>query len=554
MARGVRTIKVILAGDSKSLEKALGDGTGALGRFEKDSGSVFGKVGKFAAAGMAAVGTAVAGAAVASIKSFADFDAKMTESLAIMGDVSDEMRTKMSDAAREVGRTTKFGASEAAEAFYFLASAGLDAEQQIAALPQVAAFAQAGMFDLARATDLATDAQSALGLSSDDAEENLAGLRRVTDVMVKANTLANASVEQFSEALTNKAGASLRVLNKDMEEGVAVLAAYADRGVKGAAAGEGLSILLRDVTRAAASNKEEFAKLGIEVFDQEGNMRNLADVVGSLEDAFGDLSDEQLATTLQDLGLTRSVADQIRLLSGASDEIREYEAELRNAGGTTEEVASKQMETFTAQLGLLKDQLIDVGIGIGETLMPYLMSFVEYLQDNMPHITRIIDAFVEGMGALFGVSREDGSELNQTMDGWHASFQTTGEAVDTFASGLERFADFMEDRFIPAMRSVKEWWDRTIGAIGEAAAGYFGFIDRIVTHVQTTPVNPFGPNARGVTTGSAAAELHDGVGRGSRDRNVQYQYGPITVQASDPDEMGRKLDEASRTRALMGVQ
>src|SRR6056297_3127858 len=111
-------------------------------------------------------------------------------------------------------------------------------------MPQVAKFAQAGMFDMATATDIATDAQSALGLTSEDAAENLDNLTRVTDVFVKANTLANTSVQQISEALTNKAGAALRVVNKDVEEGAAVLALFADQGVKGADAGEKLNVVL----------------------------------------------------------------------------------------------------------------------------------------------------------------------------------------------------------------------------------------------------------------------------------------------------------------------
>jgi len=90
------------------------------------------------------------------------------------------------------------------------------------------------MFDMARATDLLTDAQSALGLTiRDDAIANMEEMVRVSDVLVRANTLANASVEQFSVALTTKSGAALRALNKDMEEGVAVLAAFADQGIKG---------------------------------------------------------------------------------------------------------------------------------------------------------------------------------------------------------------------------------------------------------------------------------------------------------------------------------
>ena len=145
--------------------------------------------------GVAAGGVALAGAIAGLTRSFEQLNQSMNQSLAIMGDVSAAMRGQMTQAAIDVARTTKFSASEAAEAYFFLASAGLSAEQSLAALPQVAKFAQAGMFDLSIATDLATDAQSALGLTVDDSAQNLANLTRVTDVLVKANTLANASVQ-----------------------------------------------------------------------------------------------------------------------------------------------------------------------------------------------------------------------------------------------------------------------------------------------------------------------------------------------------------------------
>ena len=166
-----------------------------------------------------------------AVQEFTAFDDKMTQSLAIM-DTTVAQQQAMQDAALQTSRTTRIGAEQSAEAFFFLASAGLNAEQSVAALPQVAKFAQAGMFDMATATDLATDAQSALGLTVAGAQQNLENLTRVTDVLVKANTLANASVQQFSEALTSKAGSALKVVNKDIEEGVAVLAVFADAGVE----------------------------------------------------------------------------------------------------------------------------------------------------------------------------------------------------------------------------------------------------------------------------------------------------------------------------------
>jgi TP901 family phage tail tape measure protein len=353
-----------------------------LNSLGKSSTLLGGKFGKLAKVGVAGLGLAMIGVAKAvssSISAFADFDDKLTQSLAIMK-TTEEQNAQMARTARQVATETAISATDSAEAYFFLASAGLDAEQSIAALPQVARFAQAGMFDMATATDLATDAQSALGLTVKDAQQNLQNLTRVTDVLVKANTLANATVQQFSEALTTKAGAALKVVNKDIEEGVAVLAAFADRGVKGAEAGDKLNQILRDIPRATAKNSEEFEKLGLQLFDNEGNMRNVADVIEELDRVLGPMSDELKASTLDQLGLNRGVADGIKILSGATDQIRNYENELRKSAGTTAEIAEKQLESFKAQVQILNNNLENLRITIGEDLVPALTEMVQQAQ------------------------------------------------------------------------------------------------------------------------------------------------------------------------------
>lgn len=352
--------------------------------------------------------TAVAGIGIASVKAFSDFDAAMQQSIAIMGDVSDALRKDMSDAAREVAKATTFSAKEAAESYFFLASAGLDAEQSIAALPRVAAFAQAGMFDMARATDLLTDAQSALGLTSDDTAENLANLANVGDVLVKANTLANASVEQFGEALTTKAAASMRTLNMDMEEGVAVLGVFADQGIKGSQAGTAFNATMIGLTRNARDNAGAFKALGVEVFDSTGELNSMADIVADLERGLDGMSTQQVDATLASLGLTRQALDGTKALLGNSEAIRDYEGALRDAGGTVDEIAEKQLQTFSAQLQLLGSAINDVGIEIGEKLGPTMMTLVEQLG---PVIDQVGDVLVEAFELLAPVIADVAKEL-----------------------------------------------------------------------------------------------------------------------------------------------
>src|SRR6056297_73017 len=355
---------VIFKTDTSQLDKA----GGALKKF-----------GGIAAGVGAAAGAAIAGIAITSIKEFAKFDSALNKSIAIMGDVSDTLQDDMANAAKEVAKTTSFSAEQAAESYFFLASAGLDAAASVGAMPQVAAFAQAGMFDMATATDLATDAQSALGLASDDTEENLENLTRVTDVFVKANTLANTSVEQLASAITSKAGNALKTVGKDIEEGSATLAVFADQGIKGERAGTLLTNTLFGLTENAQKNASEFQRLGIEVFDAEGNMRNMADIAGDVTGAFEGMSEEQKLAEISALGFTKQTREGVLALVDNGDTLREYEAALSSAGGTAEEVANKQLQTLEGQLGLLKDQFNVAAIEIGESFEPATVGIVSSL-------------------------------------------------------------------------------------------------------------------------------------------------------------------------------
>jgi TP901 family phage tail tape measure protein len=397
----------------------------------KDAETALGKFGKFAAGAAAAATAAVVGIAVASVKEFAKFDSALNQSIAIMGDVSETMRGEMSDAAREVAKQTTFSAEQAAESFYFLASAGLSAEASIAAMPRVAKFAQAGMFDMARATDLATDAQSALGLTSDNAATNLENMTRVTDVFVKAATLANTSVEQLATAFTVKAGNALKVLGKDVEEGAAVLALFADQGIKGEQAGTLLNNTLFGLSDRAREASAQFEELGIEVFDTDGNMKNLADIAEDFTVALSGMTTEQQVNTIAQLGFNKQARTGLLALIGNADAIREYEGALRDAGGTVDEVANKQLQTFSAQMELLKSRVFDVFITIGSALVPVLLDLVNAFAPLIDEIAPHLEAFFVALAPLITQAGE--FILNTFIPAMKGLFSIVTENADIIA-------------------------------------------------------------------------------------------------------------------------
>jgi len=305
-----------------------------------------------------------------AVKAFANFDDAMTKSLAIMGDVSDEMRDLMEVEAITISNESITSATDLAESYFFLASAGLDAEQSIGALSKVEQFAVAGAFNMATATDLLTDAQSALGLSVDDAVKNTENLVRVSDVLVGANTLANATVEQFSSALTAEAGPAMKAYNISLEDGVSVLAAYADQGIKAQMAGNMFGRMLRLSVKAQMDNVKVWKDMNVELYNLEGNFLPMHQVIRNISNVLEGMSVKQKAATLSMLGFEARSQQTLLPILGLQDAIQEYSEQLENMGGITSRVAEKQLTSFTSEMKIFWNQVVNAGRAIGEILAP----------------------------------------------------------------------------------------------------------------------------------------------------------------------------------------
>jgi len=318
-----------------------------------------------------------------SVKAFANFDSAMTKSLAIMGNVTPQMRRQMEDVAKTISSRGVKSATELAQSYFYLASAGLDVQQSIGALPVVEKFATAGMFDMSLATDLLTDAQSALGLTVKDSATNMRNMTHVSDVLVKANVLANASVQQFSTALTSKAGTAMKSYNIDLEEGVAILAAYADQGIKAEFAGSMFDRMLRLTIKSINDNQQAWDKWGITTKDTQGNLAPLADILEQITNRTKDMGAIQKAAALEMLGFEARSQQAILPLLGLSDNIRTYEERLRSAGGVTKEIADKQLKSFSSEMKNLWNNIVIAGIEIGESLTPQISFLADKIKKSM---------------------------------------------------------------------------------------------------------------------------------------------------------------------------
>lgn len=402
----------------------------------------------------AGIGLGITTAFIQMGKSANEFAGAMNRSLAIMTDVSAEMRREMEATAHTVAYTSQFSSKQAAEAYFYLASAGMSAQQSLKAMPAVARFAQAGNFDLALATDLATDAQSALGLRVEDTEQNLRNLTYVTDVLTKANTLANASIQQFSEAITQKAGAATRLYGLELEDTIGMIAAFADQGIKGADAGTRVDIVLRDLTTKAIRNKAAFKEMEIAVFDAFGELRKPYQIIRDMERAFGGLSAEMKKTAILQLGFADKSASATASLLGYSTFMEEVTEKTRDAGGTTKDVADNVLTPFDKSWQRLTATVQAFG---AEALPPVL----DQLADLMDTV---------------GITASSADELKDSLSGYETIGEQIGIVTQAFvdlynvmdrASSASRELPLWEYMVNPQdakqqMQNYREWYDKNV--------------------------------------------------------------------------------------------
>ena len=339
----------------------------------------------------------------AATKAFASFDEAMTRSLAIMNEVGPVMGRTMEELALSMAREGVTSATDLAKSYFYLASAGLSAEQSMAALGTVEAFAVAGAFDMAQATDLLTDAQSALGLTVKDAHQNMINMTRVGDVLVKANTLANATTEQFSKALTSQAGPAMKAYGVSLEDGVAVLAAYADQGIKAERAGNLFGRMLRLTTKGFLDNTEAWQSFGLNIFDAQGELKDMHVIVEDLSGVIGEMSTQQRILTLDLLGFQARSQQAILPLIGLGDRIKDYREEMIAAGGTMDTVKERQLKAFTSQMKIFKNNVVEAGIALGSALAPVLVAVTGYMKKLLQSWTNASSAlqkWVAGLGLL----------------------------------------------------------------------------------------------------------------------------------------------------------
>ena len=310
-------------------------------------------------------------------------------------DANNAQYEKAREAALLWGRKTTKTATESADALKYMALAGWDVNTSIKALPSVLKLSEATNLDLARTSDLVTDAMSATGTEAGD-------LARFLDVAAKANNRSNQTAEQLLEGYI-RTGARLHDLHIPIEESATAFGVLANRGLKAEEAGTALRNVLRNLTTGTGEAGKMMDKLGISAFNQQGNFIGLKKTIELVNEATRNMSDEERNATLSALGGSRyatALSDMLLSLNNTlADGRTEWDAlrdDLDNAGGALNKMSKVKMDNLWGDLKILESAMQDAGIRAYD-------GFANPLRDATQLATKEVYKFSDNVSDKIGV-------------------------------------------------------------------------------------------------------------------------------------------------------
>lgn len=278
----------------------------------------------------------------------------------------------LSALAKKMGSETAFSASECAEALNYLALAGYDTQQMCDTLPTVLNLAAAGGIDLAAASDMVTDAMSALGMGVDEAGT-------MVDQMAKTASTTNTSVAQLGEGILT-IGATAKTVKGGTAELNTALGILANNGIKGAEGGTHLRnviLSLQNPTDKAAACMEQ---LGLDVYDSEGNMRSLNDILGDLNTSMDGMTAAEKSNIIGQIFNKTDLSSVNALLANTGSTWDDLQQSIIDSGGAAQQMADTQLDNLQGQLTILKSALEGLAISFGELLLPAIKMIVGWVQ------------------------------------------------------------------------------------------------------------------------------------------------------------------------------
>lgn len=324
-------------------------------------------------------------AAGAAIRTGMQFDASMSNVYGLMSslNLSQAQMDALRDTAREMGATTKFSASEAADAMGYMALAGWDDAQVIAGIPGVLNLAAAANMDLAKASDIVTDTMTPFGMAAERAGE-------AADVFAYAQANSNTTVEGLGEAM-KYAAPTADAFGMTLQDTAAAMGVLANAGIKGSQGGTTLNAMLRDMKKNAKNGAIAIGKTKVALTNADGSYRSYAAIIRDIDKATSSMTASQRDAALGAIFGDESLKGILATLKQGPDALDAMTEGMYACGGAAEDMAATMGDNLKGDLAILERGAQDMAIALSDWLMPAARGVVQGITDMIGKFNALDD-------------------------------------------------------------------------------------------------------------------------------------------------------------------
>ncbi|MDE6604783.1 MAG: phage tail tape measure protein [Clostridia bacterium] len=461
----IRNLVVKIAADISSLSSGLQTAQKKL----QSVASGFTKIGTKLTASVTVPLVALATAAVNVSKSF---EQSMANAASVAGATSEEL-AQMTAIAREMGSKTVFSASEAADALYYMASAGYKVDQMADSIEATLNLAAATQTDLASATDTVISTLNQFGLEANQAE-------RVTNVFAAAIGNSMATLDKLSNSM-GFVGPVANSLGYEIEEVTGALAVLYNAGYDGSTAGTSLRQALVSLMNPTSTTLGVLKDLGLTFDDVNPATTDLATIIDKLGDAGMDT-----AQAMAVFG-ARAGPGMLALMSAGGDAVRDMTESITGTNKASE-MAAVQLDTLEGQVKILKSEVEEIAISFGDILIPIIRQFIQkYISPLTAKLMGLstgtkknivtIALLAAAIGPLFLVIGKLIGGLGGVMKVGQLLFSKVGLIIaiiaavvgvviylwktnEDFRNAVLKIWDKIKAAVLNAVEAIKEWWSK----------------------------------------------------------------------------------------------
>ncbi|MBL0702564.1 MAG: phage tail tape measure protein [Sulfurospirillum sp.] len=347
--------------------------------------------------GTGAVFGAVTAGAVMTLpfKASIDFESSMADVKALTKNITAKDFTLLSEKARELGATTEFSATQAAQGMTYLAKAGFNTKQQLSAIGGVLGLATAGNVDLATSSDIASNILSGFNIKAEK-------MGMVSDVLAKTFTTSNTDLQMLGETMKYTAPIASG-LGVGLTEVSALAGKLGDVGIQGSMAGTSLRQMYTRLSAPPKETEKALNALGVSIYDAKGKFKGMPNIIGELNQATKDLSNDAKNEKLKHIFGMTALSSGIALMKVGKKGLLDYQHTLDKSVGTTKSIQEIKLATTAGQFKLLSSAMEGLSISTTMGLLPTLNYITNALKGGAERLDKFTQKFPNASKWVFGL-------------------------------------------------------------------------------------------------------------------------------------------------------